>query len=122
MSADPSLRRQAERRGRRAEWSCLMLLACKGYRPLGRRVRTPFGEIDLIAARGHTLVFVEVKQRASETAALEAVSARQQRRMLDAASWWLARRPRYGRYNLRFDVMAVGARRLPLHLQDAIRA
>ena len=76
MSADPSLRRQAERRGRRAEWSCLMLLACKGYRPLGRRVRTPFGEIDLIAARGHTLVFVEVKQRASETAALEAVSAR----------------------------------------------
>ncbi|MGE0230268.1 MAG: YraN family protein [Flavobacteriaceae bacterium] len=117
-----ALRRAAERRGRRAEWSCLVLLACKGYRPLARRVRTPFGEIDLIASRGGTIVFVEVKHRASEGAALEAVSARQQRRMVDAASWWLARRPRYGRYNLRFDVMAVGARLLPLHLVDAIRA
>ena len=99
-----------------------MLLMCKGYRPLGRRVRTPFGEVDLIAVRFGTIVFIEVKLRASQSAALEAVTPRQQRRMLDAASWWLARRPRYGRYNLRFDVMAVGARRLPLHLQDAIRA
>ena len=43
-----------------------------GYRILARRVRTPYGEIDLIAVRGRRLAFVEVKRRATR---LEAEAA-----------------------------------------------
>ena len=40
----------AEKRGRRSETFAALLLMLKGYRILGRRVRTHAGEIDLIAA------------------------------------------------------------------------
>lgn len=44
-------RRKAERRGRASESLAAFALILKGYRILGRRVRTPLGEIDLIARR-----------------------------------------------------------------------
>ena len=53
------------RRGRLSEWLAAAALLAKGYRILGRRVRTPYGEIDLIAVRGRRLAFVEVKRRAT---------------------------------------------------------
>ena len=53
------------RRGRLSEWVAAAALLAKGYRILGRRVRTPYGEIDLIAVRGRRLAFVEVKRRAT---------------------------------------------------------
>ena len=53
------------RRGRVSEWLAAAVLLAKGYRILGRRVRTPYGEIDLIAVRGRRLAFVEVKRRAT---------------------------------------------------------
>ena len=37
----------------------------KGYRILGFRLKTPPGEIDLLAQRGRTLAVVEVKRRAT---------------------------------------------------------
>ena len=52
-----------EQRGRRAENIAAMFLRLKGYTILDRRCRTPFGEIDIIARRGKTIVFVEVKAR-----------------------------------------------------------
>ncbi len=51
------------RRGRLSEWMAAALLMAKGYRILGRRIRTPHGEIDLVAVRGSRLAFVEVKRR-----------------------------------------------------------
>jgi putative endonuclease len=42
-------RQQAERRGRAAEWAAMLFLLCKGYRILGHRLRTPYGEVDLAA-------------------------------------------------------------------------
>ena len=71
MSASWRTRQAAERRGRRSEtWAALFLMA-KGYRILGRRVRTRAGEIDLVARspRG-VLCFVEVKARAARELAV----------------------------------------------------
>ena len=63
----PTLRRKqrqtAERAGRRAEIAAWLYYSIKGYYCLGRRVRTPFGEIDLVMKRGRRLAFVEVKFR-----------------------------------------------------------
>ncbi len=53
-----------------------MLLIAKAYRILARRWKTPFGEIDIVARRRRTLVFVEVKARATLDEAVEAVTER----------------------------------------------
>lgn len=88
-------------------------LACeelrrRGYAILDRRYRTRSGELDIVARDGRTLVFVEVKTRASSWfgSPFEAVTAAKRRRVLAMAADYLARRgPR--RANCRFDVAAV---------------
>ncbi|MET5012204.1 YraN family protein, partial [Burkholderia pseudomallei] len=58
-------RRQAEATGRRGERLAAWWLRLKGWTILDRRVRTPAGEVDLIARRGSLVAFVEVKTRKS---------------------------------------------------------
>lgn len=113
-------RRAAERRGRTSEFMAMAFLLMHGYWPLARRVRTAVGEIDLIVRRGATIVFVEVKQRASSVDAIAAVTRRQQHRLYGAAESWLARHPAFAQYTIRFDVVAMG-RFWPRHLIDVIR-
>jgi putative endonuclease len=111
----------ADRRGRAAELLCLWHLRLRGYRILARRYRVPSGEIDLIARRGRVLAAIEVKARADEAAASEAVLMRQRRRIIRALEHFLALRPELRRLDPRFDVMLVLPRRLPKHLADAWR-
>lgn len=56
-------RRHAAGFGRRAEWLAALLLSLKGYRILARNYVVRGGEIDLVARRGSTVIFVEVKAR-----------------------------------------------------------
>jgi putative endonuclease len=56
-------RKKAERAGRVGETAAAWWLRLKGWRILARRVRTPAGEVDLIAKRGNLVAFVEVKRR-----------------------------------------------------------
>src|ERR1700691_629904 len=61
-------RRKAERRGRSSETLAALLLMCKFYRILGRRVRTHAGEIDLVArSPSGVICFIEVKAREGAT-------------------------------------------------------
>lgn len=110
------VRRAAERRGRRAESLAAWFLRLKGYRLLARRYRTPAGEIDLVMRRGRTVVFVEVKQRPDESAALEAVTPAARRRIARAAAMWISRHPAAAGLDQRFDVVLALPRRLPRHL------
>ena len=61
--------REAERRGRGAETIACWYLRMRGWRILARRARVPGGEVDIVAKRGRTLAFVEVKARGDEHAA-----------------------------------------------------
>ena len=109
----------AEIRGRRSEFFAAALLVCKGYRILGRRVKTRAGEIDLIAKSPTGIVcFIEVKARPEAGLAAEAVLARQRGRIVRAAGLYLAGRPA----EARFDVITVIPGRLPCHLKDAWRS
>jgi len=119
--SETSRRRRAERRGRWAESLSIWALRLKGYRILARDYRVRVGEIDIIARRGGVLAAVEVKARASEALAQEAVTPRQRRRILRAATHFLSGRPELQRLSLRFDVMLVLPGRLPRHLRDAWR-
>lgn len=112
-------RRRAEKRGHAAEYWAALYLMLKGYRILALRYRTPLGEIDLIARRKDVIAFIEVKARRSENGAVDAVSWQSQRRIRASADLWLARRKDAHLLSLRFDIVAVLPRRLPVHFIDA---
>lgn len=108
-------RRQHERRGRRAEDIAAIWLIAKGYRLIGRRVRTPVGEIDLVMRRRNALVFVEVKARATLDSGLLALHPRQQARC-EAAARWLAVRHGWPGAVLRHDAVVIRPWAFPVHL------
>jgi putative endonuclease len=100
----------------------VLLLRLKGYRILARRLRLAAGEIDIVAARGRTVAFVEVKARADLASARDSVGPRQRRRLLNAAALFVARYPRHAGADLRFDLMLVAPGAWPRHVVDAWRA
>jgi putative endonuclease len=113
-------RQQAERGGRRAERLAAWWLRLKGWRILAMRARTPVGEVDLIARRGRTLAFIEVKARASEAEAGWALDDYRLRRVMRAAEALLSRYMREGD-TVRIDAMLVTPWRLPRHLPNVWR-
>ncbi len=125
-SSRQSARKDAHRSGHLAEFAAQLLLLCKGYRVLARRwsigAGTGAGEIDLIARRGRTLVFVEVKSRADPAAADDSIRPEQRRRIVRAAEAFIAKRPGLGGLDVRFDAILVVPGRWPRHFPDAWRA
>lgn len=115
-------RKLAELRGRRSETWASLLLVLKGYRILGRRVRTHAGEIDLVArAPSGVICFVEVKARTAQDLAAEALGRRQQLRIARAAQLFLARKPELAAKGMRFDTVTLAPRSWPRHIKDAWR-
>ncbi|EMD83952.1 YraN family protein [Pacificimonas flava] len=109
-------RTAAERKGRRAETWAALYLRLKGYRIHARRVRTRAGEVDIVAQRGRTLVFVEVKWRPTDLAADAAIAPGRLARVHRAAeALW----PRYSAAadGARVDAVLVRPGRWPLHLK-----
>jgi putative endonuclease len=111
----------AEHFGRRGETLAAWFLRLKGYRILASRFKTPAGEIDLVARRFGTLVFVEVKARRSGSIA-EAWLAVNDRRISRAAGYFLARHPRYAQSDLRYDVIFLAPMTWPRHVVNAFDA
>ena len=114
-------RRRSDRYGRHAEALCAWYLRCRGYRILARRFRVSAGEIDLVARRGRTVVFVEVKARQELADAAWALTPRQRRRIGRAAERFVAAHPSLAALERRFDLMLVAPWRLPVQLTDAWR-
>ncbi len=102
----PSLKRQrAYRLGKYSEYWVMIWLFLKGYRVLEHRLKTPLGEIDIVARRGSMLVFVEVKARQNRAQFFSAISPQQQKRLVHAAELYKAKR--FPSLSARFDVMMV---------------
>jgi putative endonuclease len=108
-------RREAERGGRRAERLAAWWLRLQGWRILATRARTPVGEIDLIARRGHILAFIEVKARASQAETELALVEYRLRRVVRAAEALLPKHMRDGDI-ARIDAIFMTPWRLPRHL------
>lgn len=123
MSRTPAPhRRERGARGRRdgrlAEVAAAVWLMLKGWQILGFRLKTPHGEIDLLAKRGRTLAVVEVKRRATVELALESVRPVQRDRLLRAARTLAARRRSLRQLDLRLDLIALAPGRFPRHLPN----
>lgn len=82
---------------------------------VGRNVRVPGGEIDVICKDGDVVVFVEVKTRVSARfgSALAAVDARKRRKLRALAADWLQFAA--PRARARFDIVAIEGTRAVLH-------
>jgi putative endonuclease len=123
VPAAPEARRQiAFALGLSAESRAAALLIAKGYRIAARRWKSPLGEVDIVARRRRTLVFVEVKARARLDDAAFAVTERQRRRIIAGAQAWLARHPDDVQWAIRFDAILVAPRSLPRHIANAFDA
>jgi len=111
--------------GRRAEFLAVWWLRLKGYAILARgwsRGRgTGAGEIDIVARRGRTLVFVEVKARPDLEQAAHALRPAQQQRIGRGALAFLAAHPVLVECDMRFDLILVSPWRWPCHISDAWR-
>ena len=110
-------RQAAEKRGRGAETIAAWWLRLHGWRILARRARVRGGEVDIVARRGRTLAFVEVKARATADAAAFSLDAYRLRRVAVAAERLAQRFMRDGD-ELRIDAIFIVPRQLPRHLPD----
>jgi len=107
----------AEKRGRQAERIAGWWLRLKGWRIVGRRVRTPAGEVDLIARKGSMVAFVEVKARGTQAELDYAIDERRLARVVKAAEYLAATHLGPGD-DMRIDVMLLAPGRPPRHLAN----
>lgn len=107
----------AERRGRAAETIACWYLRLLGWQILARRARVPGGEVDIVARRGRTLAFVEVKARANDNAAAFSLDEWRLRRVTVAAERLAPRYLRDGD-DIRIDAIFMVPRRWPRHLTN----
>lgn len=121
MERNAARGRRAQALGVDAEEAACAVLAAEGWRVLARRLRTPAGELDVVAERDGLLAFVEVKARPDLAGAAHALSARQRGRLLAAAEIVLAENPGWGRAGVRFDVLLVDAAGRVRRIADAFR-
>jgi putative endonuclease len=94
--------------GKTGEDLAAAALASRGYAILARRYRTRHGEIDIVAEEGGTIVFVEVRARATAEfgRAAETVTVAKKRKVTAMAVDYLARHHITNR-PCRFDVVAI---------------
>jgi putative endonuclease len=94
--------------GQRGERAAAKFLRQLGYKIVARGERDRIGELDLVAVDAATVVFVEVKTRASHDAGLpvEAVDAEKQRRLTRVALTFLKRHDLL-ECQSRFDIVAI---------------
>jgi putative endonuclease len=112
--------------GRRFEDQVARHLEEKGWEILERNVRFGRKEVDLVARRGETVAFVEVKGRRGPAYGhpLHAITWRKRREIQTVALWWIQCRGQ-PEWTYRFDAVSVELSReghaLIHHVEDAWR-
>ncbi|WP_019626891.1 YraN family protein [Thioalkalivibrio sp. ALJT] len=107
--------------GQAAERLAANYLESRGLRLRARNVRRPYGELDLVAVEGDTLVLVEVRKRSHPGfgGGAESIDRRKQDRLLRVAEAYLQESRWTG--PVRFDVITLDGNDHIEWLQDAIQ-
>lgn len=93
----------------------------QGYKILERNHHNPYGELDIIAEKDRTIIYIEIKFRSGSQYGdpLEAVDGRKQRRISMAASYHYARHGALEGRPCRFDVIGISKDGSLRHIEDA---
>lgn len=114
---------KARKKGSAAENAAVLLLQLKGYKILERNFKPPrgtgAGEIDIIALKHKTLVFVEVKQRKTSDDAAYSIDGFVKKRRIAGARYFLMLHGEYETFEMRFDAVLFGNGKLPQHIKNA---
>jgi putative endonuclease len=96
--------------GREGEARAAAFLEEKGMRIVARNVRSPRGEVDIVALDGETLVFAEVKAwfRYGMESLQYGIDLKKQRRIIETAKYFLSLHREYNETAVRFDIVFVG--------------
>ena len=109
------------KKGQAGEDQAAAFLEAAGLRIIVRNVRSMYGEIDLVAQDGDTIVFVEVK--AWSTYGIEelryGISRRKCWRIIETAKYFLAMNREYSSMAVRFDVVFIGS--MKPHADQAVQ-
>jgi putative endonuclease len=99
---------QRKQTGRRGEEIAASHLAGKGYKIIDRNWHCPSGELDIVAEKGGTLVFVEVRTRRGHRFGLaeESITPSKQARLIELAQTYL-QETSAGDLSWQIDVVAV---------------
>lgn len=93
-------------------------LVLKGYSILERRYKTRLGEVDIIAKKKNTIVFVEVKYRKHLNLKYDIMSIDQMKRVKGAAELYLLKHKQHSA-DVRFDLIMVANLMLIKHIRNA---
>jgi putative endonuclease len=110
---------RAYRSGLFAESLAALMLRLKGNRIVATRYKTPVGEIDLVALKGRRLAFIEVKRRKTAEDAAWTLPAKQRRRIVRAAQYWLAAHPDFAGHDMAFDMVLAAPWVWPRYIENA---
>ncbi len=109
MNSPSGKKDSRKQKGAAAEELAAAALIEKGYRVLDRNWRCRFGELDIVAEKGETLVVIEVRSR-SGTASFgtpsESVNARKVMQVRNTAEQYVHQK-RYYERPIRFDVISI---------------
>jgi putative endonuclease len=108
----------AEARGRKGEDEAALFLEGLGFEIVARRVKTPRGEVDLIARREGLTIFAEVKWRAKAEAHVDAIDQKRLTRVAMAAELLAPRFVPDGA-DMRIDVILLAPGHDPYHIPNA---
>jgi putative endonuclease len=95
--------------GKKGEEQAAFALENAGMEIIAKNVRSKYGEIDIVALEGETIVFVEVK--AWSAFGFEdlqyGLNVRKQRKIIKTAKYFLSENRKYSNMTIRFDVVFV---------------
>lgn len=106
--------------GNRAEEQACKYLEKNNYKIIQRNFSSKIGEIDIIAYKNDTIIFIEVKYRRSGShgSAIEAVNYRKQKKIIKISKYFLLKNEKYYQNNIRYDVIGISNNKID-HIKGA---
>ncbi len=106
-------------KGKEKEEMAAKYLKKQGYKIIERNFTKRTGEIDIIAKKGHTIVFVEVRSlKEGEIDPSETVNRKKQERILKTARLFLMEHPEFENYDIQFDFVGIVGNKIN-HIENA---
>lgn len=111
--------KQRYKTGLWAEWRAKLYLRLRGYKIMAHRLRTPVGEIDVLARHGTTWVVVEIKYRKQPQQALYSIRNKQKQRLIKASLWVMSTYNLSQDTDFRFDAIFISPNHPITHVKNA---